>query len=62
MLPRTFVMVCAFKVGAIELLVEVLLFLVLEFYFLTYTEPEGVGFSSSTLLFMSVDFKADARI
>jgi hypothetical protein len=41
------------------LLVEVLLFLVLEFYFLTYTEPDGVGFSSPILLCMSVDFKAD---
>jgi hypothetical protein len=52
-------MVCAFKVGVVELLVEVLLFLVLEFYFLTYTEPVGVGFSSSILLCASVDFKAD---
>ena len=47
-------MVCAFKVGVVELLVEVLLFLVLEFYFLTYTEPDGVGFSSSILLCMSL--------
>jgi hypothetical protein len=31
-------------------------FLVLE---LIYTEPDGVGFSSSILLCMSVDFKAD---
>jgi hypothetical protein len=31
----------------------------LLFYFLTYTEPDGVGFSSSILLCMSVDFKAD---
>jgi hypothetical protein len=59
MLPHTSVMVCAFKVEAVELLVEVLLFLVLEFYFLIYTEPDGVGFSSSILLCVSVDFKAD---
>ena len=59
MLPHISVMVCAFKVGVVELLVEVLLFPVLEFYFLTYTEPDGVCFSSSILLCMSVDFKAD---
>ena len=59
MLPHTSVMVCAFKVGVVELLVEVLLFLALEFYFLCYTETDGVGLISSILLCMSVDFKAD---
>ena len=53
------VMVCAFKVGIVELLVEVLLFLVMEFYFLSYTESDGAGFGSSLLPCMSVDFKAD---
>ena len=43
----------------VQLLVKVLLLLILEFYFLTYTEPDGVGFRSSILLCMSVDFKAD---
>ena len=51
-------MVCAFKVGVVELLVEVLLFLVMEFYFLSYTESDGVGFGSSILPCMSVDFRS----
>ena len=59
MLPHTSVMVYSFKVGVIELLVDVLLFLVLEFYFLIYTESDGFGFGSSILPCMSVDFKAD---
>ena len=53
------VMMCTFKAGVVELMVEVLLLLVLEFYFLTYAEPDGFGFNSSILLCMSVDFKAD---
>ena len=40
MLPHTSVTVCAFKVRELELMVEVLLFLVVEFYFLTSTEIE----------------------
>jgi hypothetical protein len=42
MLPHIFVLVCTFQVGVVELLVEVLFFLVLELYFLTYTESDGV--------------------
>jgi len=38
MLPHTFVMVCKFKMGLVELLVEVLFFLVLKFYFLIYAK------------------------
>jgi len=49
MLSHTSILVCAFKVGVIELLVDVLLFLVLEFYFLIYTESDGVDFGSSIL-------------
>ena len=53
------VMLCAFKVRTVQLLVKVLLLLILEFYFLTYTESDGIGFRSSILPCMSVDFKAD---
>ena len=53
------VMLCAFKVRTVQLLVKVLLLLILELYFLTYTESDGVGFRSSILPCMSVDFKAD---
>ena len=59
MLPHTSIMVCTFQMGVVELLIEVLFFLVLEFYFLCYVIFNGAGFGSSVLLFMSVDFKAD---
>jgi hypothetical protein len=59
MLPHTFVLMCTFQVGVVELLVEVLFFLVLEPYFLTYTESDGVGFSFFVLLRASFAFEAN---
>ena len=54
-----FIMMCTFEVGLVEFLVEMLFYLVLEFYLLIYREPDGVGCSSFILLCMSVDFEAD---